>query len=94
MPDRVSMLRFGNPPSPRHLMEGHDLTRQFFEIDATIIAKPSSTQNSTGKRDPEMHQNNTRFGLSSASLGRPRLATHHEPRHIHAGIRLDRSPQT
>ena len=25
-------------------------------VDATIIAAPSSTKNSTGKRDPEMHQ--------------------------------------
>lgn len=68
LPDRVSILRF------RHLMEGHDLAKQFFEtvndmlrakglmlqsgtvVDATIIAAPSSTKNSTGKRDPEMHQ--------------------------------------
>lgn len=68
LPDRVSILRFG------HLMEGHDLAKQFFEtvndmlrakglmlqsgtvVDATIIAAPSSTKNSTGKRDPEMHQ--------------------------------------
>jgi IS5 family transposase len=25
-------------------------------VDATIIAAPSSTKNSTGERDPEMHQ--------------------------------------
>jgi len=25
-------------------------------VDATIIAAPSSTKNSTGTRDPEMHQ--------------------------------------
>jgi IS5 family transposase len=68
LPDRVSILRF------RHLMESHDLAKQFFEtvnamlrakglmlqsgtvVDATIIAAPSSTKNSTGKRDPEMHQ--------------------------------------
>ena len=25
-------------------------------VDATLIAAPSSTKNSTGKRDPEMHQ--------------------------------------
>ena len=67
-PDRVSILRF------RHLLEKHDLAKQFFEtvndilrakglmlqsgtvVDATIIAAPSSTKNSTGKRDPEMHQ--------------------------------------
>ena len=68
VPDRVSILRF------RHLLEKHDLSKQFFQtvnamlkerglmlhsgtvIDATIIAAPSSTKNSTGKRDPEMHQ--------------------------------------
>lgn len=68
LPDRVSILRF------RHLLEKHDLAKQFFEtvnamlrqrglmlhsgtvIDATIIAAPSSTKNSSGKRDPEMHQ--------------------------------------
>jgi IS5 family transposase len=68
LPDRVSILRF------RHLLEKHDLAKQFFEtvndmlrakglmlqsgtvVDATIIAAPSSTKNSTGKRDPEMHQ--------------------------------------
>lgn len=68
LPDRVSILRF------RHLMEKHDLAKQFFEavndmlgaqglmlqsgtvVDATIIAAPSSTKNSTGNRDPEMHQ--------------------------------------
>lgn len=74
VPDRVSILRFGKTPSPSHLMEGHDLAKQFFEtvndmlrakglmlrsgtvVDATTIAAPSSTKNSTGKRDPEMHQ--------------------------------------
>lgn len=68
LPDRVSILRF------RHLLEKHNLAKQFFEtvnamlqqrglmlhsgtvIDATIIAAPSSTKNSSGKRDPEMHQ--------------------------------------
>jgi IS5 family transposase len=25
-------------------------------VDATLIAAPSSTKNSTGQRDPEMHQ--------------------------------------
>lgn len=68
LPDRVSILRF------RHLLEKHNLAKQFFEtvnamlrerglmlhsgtvIDATIIAAPSSTKNSCGKRDPEMHQ--------------------------------------
>lgn len=30
-------------------------------VDATIFAVPCSTKNGTGKRDPEMHQTNTRF---------------------------------
>lgn len=68
LPDRVSILRF------RHLLEKHNLAKQFFEtvnamlkarglklhsgtvIDATMIAAPSSNKNSSGKRDPEMHQ--------------------------------------
>ena len=29
-------------------------------VDATIINAPSSTKNSSGKRDPEMHQTKTR----------------------------------
>ena len=38
-------------------------------MDATIIAAPSSTKNSTGKRDPEMHQtqkgNQWHFGMKA-----------------------------
>ena len=38
-------------------------------IDATLIAAPSSTKNSTGTRDPEMHQtrkgNNWTFGMTA-----------------------------
>jgi len=38
-------------------------------VDATIIAAPSSTKNTTGKRDPEMHQtrkgNQWHFGLKA-----------------------------
>lgn len=67
LPDQVGILRF------RHLLEKHNLAKQFFEtvnamlkarglmlhsgtvIDATIIAAPSSTKNSNGKRYPEMH---------------------------------------
>jgi IS5 family transposase len=74
VPDRVSILRFGKTPSPRHLLEEHQLSIQILAavnatlidkglllksgtaIDATLIAAPSSTKNSTGKRDPEMHQ--------------------------------------
>lgn len=38
-------------------------------VDATLIAAPSSTKNSTGTRDPEMHQtkkgNNYHFGMKA-----------------------------
>jgi len=38
-------------------------------VDATLIAAPSSTKNSTGARDPEMHQtkkgNNWHFGMKA-----------------------------
>jgi IS5 family transposase len=30
--------------------------RQGTIVDATLIAAPNSTKNSTGERDPEMHQ--------------------------------------
>lgn len=43
------------------------LLREGSIIDATIISAPSSTKNSTGKRDPEMHQtkkgNEWHFGM-------------------------------
>jgi len=41
------------------------LLRQGTIVDATIIAAPSSTKNSTGKRDPEMHQ--TKKAISGTS---------------------------
>jgi IS5 family transposase len=45
------------------------LMRQGTIVDATIIAAPSSTQNSTGERDKEMHQtkkgNQWHFGMTS-----------------------------
>src|ERR1035437_7959561 len=47
-PDETTILRF------RHLLEGHDLCGQM--LDTVIIHAPSSTKNSSGKRDPEMHQ--------------------------------------
>jgi IS5 family transposase len=74
IPDRVSILRFGKTPSPRHLLEQHQLSIQILAtgnstlaakglllkngtaIDATLIAAPSSTKNSSGERGPEMHQ--------------------------------------
>ena len=43
-------------------------------VDATLIAAPSSTKNSTGSRDPEMHQakkgNQWHFGMKAAPCGR------------------------
>lgn len=39
-----------------HLAEQGLLMRAGTIVDATIIAAPSSTKNSTGRRDPEMHQ--------------------------------------
>ena len=74
IPDRASILRFGKSPSPRHLLEEHDLSPRILQVinaklaakglllkvgtvvEATLIAAPSSTKNSTGERDPEMHQ--------------------------------------
>jgi IS5 family transposase len=45
------------------------LLRQGTIVDATIIAAPSSTKNSTGKRDPQMHQakkgNQWYFGMKA-----------------------------
>ena len=45
------------------------LLRQGTIVDATIIAAPSSTKNSTGERDPEMHQtkkgNQWYFGMKA-----------------------------
>jgi IS5 family transposase len=40
----------------QHLSERGLLMRQGTVVDATIIAAPTSTKNSSGKRDPEMHQ--------------------------------------
>jgi len=40
----------------KHLQGAGLLLRQGTIVDATIIAAPSSTKNSTGKRDPQMHQ--------------------------------------
>ena len=45
------------------------MLRQGTIVDATIIAAPSSTKNSTGERDPEMHQtkkgNQWYFGMKA-----------------------------
>jgi IS5 family transposase len=50
-PDETTILRF------RHLLEtkGIRITTGTI-VDATIIHAPSSTKNSSGERDPEMHQ--------------------------------------
>jgi len=87
IPDRVSILRFGKTPSPRHLLEDHQLSIQILAtvnntlaakglllksgtaIGATLIVAPSSTKNSSGERDPEMHQtkkgNQWHFGMKA-----------------------------
>ena len=45
------------------------LLKQGTVVDATLIAAPSSTKNSTGRRDPEMHQtkkgNQWHFGMKA-----------------------------
>ena len=68
LPDRVSILRFRHLLEKHNLAEQFFETVNAMlkarglmlhsgtVIDATIIAAPSSTKNSSGKRDPEMHQ--------------------------------------
>jgi IS5 family transposase len=52
-----------------HLAKRGLLMRQGTIVDATLIAAPSSTKNSTGERDPEMHQtkkgNQWHFGMKA-----------------------------
>ena len=68
VPDRVSILRFRHLLEEHQLSiqilaavnatltaKGL-LLKSGTVVDATLIAAPSSTKNSTGKRDPEMHQ--------------------------------------
>lgn len=67
-PDRVSILRFRHLLEKHKLAQQFfDTVNAMLKarglmlhsgtvIDATIIAAPSSTKNSSGKRDPEMHQ--------------------------------------
>lgn len=79
VPDRVSILRLRHLLE-RHelaarifatvstlLAERGLLLKAGTAVDATIIAAPSSTKNSTGTRDPEMHQtkkgNQWHFGM-------------------------------
>ena len=51
----------------KHLEKNDLMLREGSIVDATIISAPSSTKNSTGKRDPEMHQtrkgNEWHFGM-------------------------------
>ena len=68
LPDRVSILRFRHvlerhDLAPQMLQAVNAtlaaqglLLKEGTAIDATLIAAPSSTKNSTGTRDPEMHQ--------------------------------------
>ncbi len=52
-----------------HLARKGMMVKRGTMVDATIIAAPSSTKNSSGKRDPEMHQtkkgNNWYFGMKA-----------------------------
>ena len=81
IPDRVSILRFrhlleAHELSPKILQvidaklaaQGL-LLKTGTVVDATLIAAPSSTKNSTGQRDPEMHQvkkgNQWHFGMKA-----------------------------
>jgi transposase, IS5 family len=81
IPDRVSILRFRHllerhELSPRILQVVNDklsvhglLLKTGTVVDATLIAAPSSTKNSKGARDPEMHQtkkaNQWHFGMKA-----------------------------
>jgi len=81
IPDRVSILRFRHLLEQHQLAEqilatvNATLTdkglmlREGTVVDATLIAAPSSTKNSTGERDPEMHQtkkgNQWHFGMKA-----------------------------
>lgn len=68
VPDRVSILRFRHLLEEHQLsiqilaavnatlIDKGLLLKSGTVVDATLIAAPSSTKNSTGKRDPEMHQ--------------------------------------
>jgi IS5 family transposase len=81
IPDRVSILRFRHLLEAHQLCfqilatvnstlaaKGL-LLKSGTAIDATLIAAPSSTKNSTGTRDPEMHQtkkgNQWHFGMKA-----------------------------
>lgn len=81
LPDRVSILRFRHVLEQHDLalqmFEAVNATlaaqglllKEGTVVDATLIAAPSSTKNSTGTRDPEMHQtqkgNQWHFGMKA-----------------------------
>lgn len=81
LPDRVSILRFRHllerhDLAPQMLQAVNAtlaaqglLLKEGTAIDATLIAAPSSTKNSTSTRDPEMHQtkkgNQWHFGMKA-----------------------------
>jgi IS5 family transposase len=81
IPDRVSILRFRHlleqhklSPSILQVINAKLATHGLLlktgsVVDATLIAAPSSTKNSTGERDPEMHQvkkgNQWYFGMKA-----------------------------
>ena len=81
LPDRVSILRFRHllerhDLAPQMLQAVNAtlaaqglLLKEGTAIDATLIAAPSSSKNSTGTRDPEMHQtkkgNQWHFGMKA-----------------------------
>ena len=81
IPDRVSILRFRHLLEEHQLApqilavvnatlaDKGLMLKQGTVVDATLIAAPSSTKNSTGTRDPEMHQakkgNQWHFGMKA-----------------------------
>ena len=81
IPDRISILRFrhlleAHDLSPKILQVINAklaaqglLLKTGTVVDATLIAAPSSTKNSRGERDPEMHQikkgNQWHFGMKA-----------------------------
>ncbi|MFP5483884.1 MAG: IS5 family transposase, partial [Gammaproteobacteria bacterium] len=81
IPDRDSILRFRHLLEEHQLApqilavvnatlaDKGLMLKQGTVVDATLIAAPSSTKNSTGERDPEMHQtkkgNQWHFGMKA-----------------------------
>ena len=81
MPDETTILRFRHLVEEHHLslqllatinatlIAKGLMLKTGTVVDATLIAAPSSTKNSTGERDPEMHQtkkgNQWHFGMKA-----------------------------